>query len=1069
MTEPRPGTGPQNEATAPTPQAVFHHHHPQPALPPSTTNLDAALSRGAVHSVDGTLHHAGSDAGQVESASLQQSTQSSVQPPGSTRQPHYASTHPSPHQPLLPATATSSSAPHYAPSRPLSGSVMQRCRSAVQSAFGGASNAATACPACSAGSKPLAPLIATMVETPFESLADERFPALGEALGRSLGETPAFEVSPRGMPSSACSLNAEPPPSHASSAGALRDSSSSSHLPVLDRGSLPPPPVPSHRTSADAAAAATAAATREVLVRNAASCVSTTQARYEVAEAALDEARREVADAREYEREILDSRPPGGAGAVEVVPRASEGSPAPAARAGGGSGPSPANVAQAEGDARAAVSMALRVLVANAPGPVRATADRVAGATLNMTSFDVFAASTAVSYIVREWDKYISEGSPFHGFEETATLAVVAYEDGHFASFQLAWKAAVARALAERSGITGAQGPTPVALLSSSYPSLSAESPSVAVPAAVEREMAARMEAECAAALELHAERARNLDLAARLSALQRAPQTPHHHHPGPTPPPPPFGPPPPASHDARGPPPPPPPTTPPGRFGPAGSQSPATGQLVAAGSIVPHSPATSESIAMMPMPSPPDWYDVGLSQGLALPNGVERAPSFALIWAQGPQCREDLRRSPFTAETLCRRIANLLKGQYAWYGNFRGVWQGDVLTQWVWYIKGSRSVDASDSLVASMLSASLQTHAAFAADSHRLIKIEISSVLSPSEKIRNLFWETDKVFVPRKRAAMLLVLQSFRWEDAQSAETLWHVMDAARVMHGESPQKLCEHYLSAIAAVASSEDKNGNGAGNPSERWLLAVNILSIVEDLLSRASPDDSLLEQVRLALDKDRKDAKTPLPPVPTSRGRKEARTFSASADSEVEDIDTDTMLKLRSLEIAQQRQSDIFAAYMQSGRGGGAGKEYRHWGVPGCADVKYIMSTGKVFPAGFFAWEFNPGRPDGKVDHKTCPGCALHSPPITVTYEYKEAVEMNGGYPPTRRSEGNPGPRTLQQHEAMWHLIGKCFDVWDGIWRFVHEHPDDPDATRFKTPLLERDLQERLKTHRRSRSA
>ena len=1057
MTEPRPGTGQQNEATAPTPQAVFHHHHPNPALLPSsqsTTHSDAALSRNAaapIHTVDGTFHHAGSDPGRSESQPLP-GMQSSCNP--HTRQPAYASTNASPQQqPLLPPMYTSSSASQHAPVRPLSGSVLQRCRSVVQSAFGSSNAAAlTSCPSCSSGTKPTAPLIATMADPSL----DDQFPVLDEAFQRSRGEMLTGEASPRGGPASACSLGTEPPPSYASSAGTRRDTAaSSSQPPSSDRG-LPPLAGSSHLTPDDSEAAALAATTKEALVRGAASCVSATQARCEAAEVALNEARREVSEAKDYEREILDSRAPSGAGAAEGPPLPPEpaSSSAPAPHTDDAVGSDPAREAQLELEARAAVSMALRVLVSSAPGPVRAVADKVAGATLNMTDFDVFAASNAVSYIVQEWNVYISEGSPFHDFDRVAALAVAAYEGGRFVSFQLAWKAAVANALAERNASMGHLSPTPVSLLSASYPALVAESPSVTVPAAVERELSARMDAERAAVLELHSERARNTALSARIRALESEQPTSHpQHRRGPQtampPPPPPF----------TSPPPPPPPATPPGRYG-------------SAGALVPHSPAGSE-FAMMPMPEAPAWYNVGLSAGLSLPNGAEKAPDFSLIWAQGPQCREDLRRSPFTAENLCRRIAHLAKGQYAWYGNFRGVWMGDVATQWVWYRKGQRDANASDSLVASMLSAALQAHAAFSSDAHRLIKIEVSSDMTASDKIANLFWETDKLMVPRKRASMLLVLQSFRWEDDQSAETLWHAMDAARVVHNESPQALCEQYLSAVAAVATAEDKSGNGAGNPSARWLLAVNILSLVEDLLSRASPDTKLLEEIRLVLDKDRKDAKTPLPSAP--RVRKEARMYVTEGkdlylDAEPEEVDTATMRKLRDLELSQRRQSEVFAAFMQgSGANRGRTREHKHLGIPGCADVKYIISTGKVFPANFFAWEFNPARADGKVDHTACPGCPSHVPPITVTYEYKEAVDMNDGHPPTRRSDNNPGPRTLQQHEAIWHLIGKCYDVWDEIWRFVHEHPDDPDSARFKTPLTDRELQDRLKEHKRSRGS
>ena len=173
-------------------------------------------------------------------------------------------------------------------------------------------------------------------------------------------------------------------------------------------------------------------------------------------------------------------------------------------------------------------------------------------------------------------------------------------------------------------------------------------------------------------------------------------------------------------------------------------------------------------------------------------------------------------------------------------------------------------------------------------------------------------------------------------------------------------------------------------------------------------------------------------------------------------------------LAAIKLQQDHQSEVLAAFMKGGGGGSGGaRRWRHMGVPGCADLPYIISTGKIWPASWLPFEFNPAREDGRVDHKLCPGCPNHTPPITITYEYAEAKELNGGMPPTRRAEGNPGPRTLQQHEALWHPIGKCYDVWDDIWQFVHEHPDDPDAERFKTPLTDREFQDRLKAHRRSR--
>ena len=843
---------------------------------------------------------------------------------------------------------------------------------------------------------------------------------------------------------------AEPPPSCGSSAGALNDSSAPSlppRLPPSERGSSAPPSRP-HGSSADADAAAYAAAAKEALLRGAASGVSTSQARCEAAEAAYREARREADEAKDYEREIIDSAGRD-AGASGELPRASAPAPAGTEPLDDAAADAAARSAhQAEADARASVSKALRVIIASAPGPVRALADKVASATLHMTAFDVFAATTAVGYIVAEWQTYISKGSPFDGFDEVADSALFAYEEGQFVSFQVAFKAMVERALSR-----GRRVSVPASMLSSSYHTEPLElpsrgSPSAGAAAAVELELARRMEAaqaardaSAAAAANLEAERALRVSLESRLSALESG------------------GPPRPSGSGPYGPPatpggPPPPPYTP----SPMG---------------VPPSPSMTEALALMPMPPVPSWYNIHLSAGLTLPNGFEQGPKFELLWAQGPQCREDLRTSPFTAETLCRRIQHLQKDQYAWYGNLRGVWHRDAGTQWVWYIKGSRTVEAADSLLATMLSAALQQHAAMRSESHRIVKIEISNSLTPADRVSNLFWEADKTFVPRKRAAMLLVLQSFRWEDLQSAETLWHAMDSARVLHGESPQALCEQYLSNINAVVAAEVAGGFGPGNPSERWTLAVNILSLVEDSLSSASPDDGLLEEVRLILDKDRKDAKTPLPAPPRGRGAKEPRVFNAdpihnSQPTAPLDPAEESARMLAAIKLQQDHQSEVLAAFMKGGGGGSGGaRRWRHLGVPGCADLPYIISTGKIWPASWLPFEFNPARADGRVDHKLCPGCPKHVPPITITYEYGEAKELNGGMPPTRRAEGNPGPRTLQQHEALWHPIGKCYDVWDDIWQFVHEHPDDPDAERFKTPLTDREFQDRLKAHRRSR--
>ena len=75
-------------------------------------------------------------------------------------------------------------------------------------------------------------------------------------------------------------------------------------------------------------------------------------------------------------------------------------------------------------------------------------------------------------------------------------------------------------------------------------------------------------------------------------------------------------------------------------------------------------------------------------------------------------------------------------------------------------------------------------------------------------------------------------------------------------------------------------------------------------------------------------------------------------------------------------------------------------------------------------------------------------------------------MNGGQKPSRSAQYNKGPRTLQPNEVVTHVPGRCYDKWGDIWRFAHEHPDDPDVPRFTQPLSEKELADRLAAHRRA---
>lgn len=462
-----------------------------------------------------------------------------------------------------------------------------------------------------------------------------------------------------------------------------------------------------------------------------------------------------------------------------------------------------------------------------------------------------------------------------------------------------------------------------------------------------------------------------------------------------------------------------------------------------------PPTPASSSALALMTCPAPPPWHNLRLPEGLQL----KWRPSqpFTQTWDEGPQHHHELKSSPYTPETLCRRLFDIAPKSRV-YGNHRGVWLSCLDQQWTWYLKSGRTSLASSGLLAKMLSSGLQLLDALKGDRSRIVEIETNSDLTAHEKVCQMIGVVDHRFIAKDRASTLITLQRFRWEDGQTAFQLWRAMYTARLDDDEFVHVLCEQYLANIHAVYSAEERRGVSGASPSPRWTLAIHILELVEALLTVQDPGLADLEHINYVLEVDRRNAHTPLPPVGRAPRSQPQDVFVA--DLEERELESD---------VRQMHVSDVLAVQSaaQANR-----RDYRgHKGVPGCADLKYIVSTGKIYPKDWLQFgEFNPERSDGRVTHHKCPGCQTHNPPVTHTFEYREIFALNGNHPPSRDASKNKGSRTLQPHEVVSHYLGRCFDVWDDIWRFVREHPDDPDAVRFSTPLTDRELQDRLSAHR-----
>ena len=462
-----------------------------------------------------------------------------------------------------------------------------------------------------------------------------------------------------------------------------------------------------------------------------------------------------------------------------------------------------------------------------------------------------------------------------------------------------------------------------------------------------------------------------------------------------------------------------------------------------------------------VPLPIVPIWYGAALAEGLM--SSVNVSPrAFSMVWDQGPQQLHDLKVSPYAPDTLCSRLHGLSKHQFADYGNVRGVWMEALATQLVWLLKAGRPPLAASGMLVTMLSASLQLLSAMQQERSRIARIETdSSAVEPSvadleTRVLRMIHVVDTVFIPRNRSAMLLVLQSFSWEEGQTAFQMWQAMDAARIKHSESPKVLCEQFLSNVHSVCTGEQARGAGPSNQTPRWQLASQVLGLVEEPLSRASPSEPLLDDVKLLLERDRLWAHTPLAAVgarPPAKRSGTGEVFQAEYDV------ADDMASLRLERDALRRQVDAYAA------GGGPATEGRRV-VVGVLDLPYIVSTGKIWPKDLLKFEFNPARKDGKCSHELCFGCQKHSPPITVTHEYEAFLKLNDGHPPTRNARNNKGPRCLQEHEVIWHHQGRCFDLWKEVWAYYDAHPDDPDSARFIKPLTDRELQDRLRAHRRT---
>ncbi|MDC0525348.1 hypothetical protein OAO87_00020, partial [bacterium] len=516
------------------------------------------------------------------------------------------------------------------------------------------------------------------------------------------------------------------------------------------------------------------------------------------------------------------------------------------------------------------------------------------------------------------------------------------------------------------------------------------------------------------------------------------------------------------------------------GGFSGGGGGYPGGGTTPVSATVVPTTPGTGGLLSSCP--PKPLWYNVSLAPGLSLE--VRNGRDFATaLWFEGPVNAYDFKTQPFSADTICRRIADIKAGEFAAYGNVRGLWFESMGTMLIWWVRGNRPVSAANSLLCTMVSTSLQLHPAFKAERPRIVRIETDTTFSSEQRVLELVHIADKVFIPRNRAQMLLTLQAFTWREGQSAFALWKAMDTARVEHNETCQTLCEQYLSNIHRVVTTETARGSSPESPTDRWLLAVQILSLVEDQLSCASPDEVLLESIRLTLERDRRDAHTPLaaiPAAPPARGRAHVN-FVTDEQAATAARQQQTLDELRTGQQNQQRTLDILVAGSGSPPAapapatattggqfarGARRRNHKHEGVPGCADIVYIVGTKKIWANDFLQFEFNPSREDGRCTHKECPGCPAHEPPITVTYNYDEALKMNEGHPPTRNPKTNKGPRCLQPHECIAHPVGRCYDIWDELWRFRHEHPDDPDAEKFVTPLSQRQVQDRLAVHKRA---
>lgn len=474
---------------------------------------------------------------------------------------------------------------------------------------------------------------------------------------------------------------------------------------------------------------------------------------------------------------------------------------------------------------------------------------------------------------------------------------------------------------------------------------------------------------------------------------------------------------------------------------------------------------------------SPPVWYTKDLAENLQ--TDVNTPPRhYSVIWDQGPQHPHELRNEPYTSTTLCERLSCIKALEFAAYGNNRGAWLEDLLTQHIWFLKSGRSPSSASSLLLGKLSRSMQSLTVMSARVAHIASIETKNVPAfPTaadfdKRILQLVHTADRIYIPSDRGEMLLVLSKFAWKDGQSAMALWHAMDEARIQHSVPPNAMCEQYLANITAVRRTEAGRGAGPENQTERWVLAAHVLDLVNDYLSGPSPTEGTLETVRRRLECDRLHAPMPLPPIGrTPAGKRNADAFPAASGDEA------LLAEVKKLQIQQQHTQQQLAALSSSPAPnlagvdvaqGGAGGVARRMG--GAADLVYIVSTGKIWPTDamttLFKFLLNPERADGKCNHTQCYGCVKAQPPITVSFEWKDAKEMNGGYDPCRRASENKGPRTLQPHETICHPQPKCFEVWKVIWDWCDAHPSDPDVPRFCTPIPRADFDKLLAAHRKA---